>query len=145
MSPLALPLASSSSSPSASASSSVGTEPTKQLASQLAWKTALYLVVVLGTVTIPYPNPDPPSSPYLPSLCPTVVVSVIFGTISLIWNDPWLSSTRRRGAKEEPVRHESTFQLPSGVYNRYVIWPPRAVRLMFVRSPPALFAFSPAP
>jgi len=58
--------------------------------------------------------PLPRCRPYLPSLYPTVIVSIIFGTISLIWNDPWQSSTtRQRGEKVEPERLESAIQLPS--------------------------------
>ncbi|KAF8495676.1 hypothetical protein F5888DRAFT_532979 [Russula emetica] len=79
-----LPSASLSLAPSAAATSAVSTESTKQL----AWQPAVYLVVVL------------------------VFVAIVAGVIWLIWNDPCIPSTTRRG-KMESIETDSTFHFPS--------------------------------
>jgi len=84
LSPSALPLASLSSVPSAAVTSAVRTKSTKQL----AWQPAVYLVVVL------------------------VFVAIVASVIWLIWNDPCIPSTPRRG-KMNSIETDSAFHFPS--------------------------------
>ena len=110
----ALPSTSLSSVPSAAVTSAVKTKSTKQL----AWQPAVYLVVVLGTVivihtlTLSFALPPPRSHLIFPPL-PTVFVAIVASVIWLIWNDPCIRSTPRRG-KMESIETDSAFHFPSG-------------------------------
>ncbi len=58
-------------------------------------------------------TPTTPFSPYLPPLLPTVFIAIFASVIWLIWNDPCIPSTPRRG-KMESIETDSAFHFPSG-------------------------------